>query len=317
MARGMSRLVAVMVLATPIRGWGQATEPPRPLNASEYQALVRGEQELTYASLPFMIFGLPRQPSNNGNLRVLYEATIAPPLVVSGGRRPLLVAITPKIVVRQYAGGSYPVPSPSFMPRLSVYWWGWPYATRTQIDSVVYGFLRLGHHSNGQEDSFYEGGTPPVINYKSGDFFTNYLEAGMLRRFFRGGVTGSSQLSFEWHPEGWMAKAMRPIYGRYRAHLDTHIQLAPKALRPVHAVELAVGYIGGSLLPDRRAVRDRFTVAAKAFSDLGKVGDFQPFVSYYAGQDYYNIRFDRNISVLQLGVLAGARRLTTAGASAK
>jgi hypothetical protein len=308
-ARVLGRLTAVTTLGMPLRGWAQPTEPPRPLSAAEYQALVRGEQEPTYASIPFMMFGLPRQPSNNGELRVLYEATIAPPLVVSGGSKPLLVAITPKIVVRQYAGGSYPVPPPSFMPRISVYWWGWPYAARTQIDSVVYGFLRLGHHSNGQEDSFYVGATPPAFNYKSGDFFTNYLEAGVLRRFFRGPLTGSNQLSFEWHPEGWMAKAMRPIYGRYRAHLDTRLQLAPKALRPVHGVEVAVGYIGGSMLPDRRDAGDRFTVAAKAFSDFGKVGDFQPFLSYYAGQDYHNIRFDRNISVFQVGVLAGARRL--------
>ena len=299
--------LAILVLsATTINA--QAVEPPRPLTSSEYQALVRGEQEPTYASIPFLMFGLPRQPSNNGDLPILYEAMIAPPLVVSGGRRPLLIAITPKVVVRQYYGGSYPVPPPSFMPRISAYWWGWPYAPRTQIDSAVYGFVRLGHHSNGQEDSFYVGGAPPVVNYESGDFFTNYIEAGIMRRFFRGPVSASQQLSFEWHPAGWMAKAMRPIYGRYRMNLDTRVQLARKALRPVNGVQLTLGYIGGSMLPDRRDVRSRMTLGVKALSDFGRVGDFHPFVSYYTGQDYYNIRFDRNISVVQFGVLAGARR---------
>ena len=134
---------ASLVLNATIAG-AQAVEPPRPLTSSEYDALVRGEQEPTYASIPFMVFGLPRQPSNNGNLPILYEATIAPPLVVSGGRRPLLIAITPKVVVRQYYGGSYPVPPPSFMPRISAYWWGWPYAPRTQIDSAVAAFTRVG-----------------------------------------------------------------------------------------------------------------------------------------------------------------------------
>ncbi len=289
------------------------TEQPRPLGRTEYDALVRGEQEPTYASLPFLMFGLPREPSRNGNLPILYEATVAPPLILAAGRKPLLVAVTPKIVVRQFYGGSYPVPPPSFMPRISAYWWGWPYAPRRQIDSAVYGFLRLGHHSNGQEESFYDSTSPPAINYKNGDFFTNYLEAGIMRRFFRGQLQGSNQLSFEWHPEGWMAKAMRPIYGRYRGHLETRVQLAPKALRPVHGLSLSVGYIGGSLLPERRNVRDRTSLGLKLFTDIGKVGDFQPFVSYYTGQDYYNIRFDRNISVLQFGVLAGARRTSQAG----
>ena len=101
---------------------------------------------------------------------------------------------------------------------------------------------------------------------------------------------------------------MRPIYGRYRAHLDTHVQFAPQSFGPVHGVQLGLGYIGGSLLPERRNLGGRTTVSLRVFSDFGRVGDFQPFASYYAGQDYYNIRFDRNISVIQLGLLAGAHR---------
>ena len=300
--------IGTIAAFSPIRLDAQVVQPPRPLTSSEYDALVRGEQEPTYASIPFLMFGLPRQPSNNGDLPILYEATIAPPLVVAAGRRPFLIAITPKVVVRQYYSGSYPVPPPSFMPRISVYWWGWPYAPRTRIDSAVYGFLRLGHHSNGQEDSFYVGGAPPEFNYESGDFFTNYIEAGILRRSFHGRASASQQLSVEWHPAGWMAKAMRPIYGRYRAHLETHVQLPPKSFRRVQGVHVGLGYIGGSMLPERRSVGDRVTLLLRVFSDIGRVGDFQPFVSYYAGQDYYNIRFDRNISVVQLGLLAGARR---------
>jgi len=310
------QIFALVTLAVSRRQLSAQTEQPRPLGRAEYDALVRGEQEATYASLPFLVFGLPRERSRNGDLPILYEATVAPPLILAAGRKPLLIAVTPKIVVRQYYGGSYPVPPPSFMPRISAYWWGWPYAPRRQIDSAVYGFLRLGHHSNGQEERFYDSTSPPpfAINYKNGDFFTNYLEAGIMRRFFSGPVQGSQQISFEWHPEGWMAKAMRPIYGRYRAHLNTNIQLAPKALRPVYGVELSLGYIGGSLLPERRDVRDRTTIGLRVLLDIGKVGDFQPFASYYTGQDYYNIRFDRNISVIQIGAIAGARRLSQAGA---
>ena len=65
-------VIAILVLSAATMD-AQAVEPPRPLTSSEYQALVRGEQKPTYASIPFLMFGLPRQPSNNGNLPILYE----------------------------------------------------------------------------------------------------------------------------------------------------------------------------------------------------------------------------------------------------
>ena len=269
---------------------------------------MRGEQEPTYASIPFLTAGMPRLASNNGDLPLMYEAAVAPPFVVSTGRFPLLAAITPRIVVRQYYGGSYPVPPPSFMPRISLYWWGWPYAPRSQIDSAVYGFLRIGHHSNGQEDSFYVNGTPPAFNYESGDFFTNYLEGGVMRRAWWGRTSASQQLSFEWHPAGWMAKAMRPIYGRYRVHARTGVRLASGVVRPVRNAELSLGFISGSMLPGRRDLRSRAMLGLRLDSDVGRLGDFAPFVRYYTGQDYYNIRFDRNIAIVQVGVQSGVRR---------
>lgn len=307
------------MLALPAVTQAQDTPERRSLDRAAYAALVRVEQEPSYASLPGLVFGLPRENHKGERLRILYEAAIAPPFFLFAGRQPFLIAVTPKIVVRQYAGGSYPVPPPSYMPRITAYYWGAPFATRTHVDSAIYAFLRLGHHSNGQEGLFYDTTvTPRQVNIRDGDFFTNYLELGLVRRRFgRERVMGAQQASLEWHPEGWMAKAMRPIYGRYRAHVDTHLRFTDGGWGPLDGAIISVGYIGGSLAPERRTMRSRATVAATLTSNIGDLGDFQPFVGYYAGQDPYNIRFGRSVSVLKIGMMTAMPAEGASGGGAR
>jgi hypothetical protein len=300
---------AIVVLTLLISASARAQDSAAaPLSRAAYAALVRVEQEPTYASFPGLLFGLPRDPHNGQTLRILYEASISPPLFVYGGRKPVLVAITPKVIVRQYAGGSYPVPPPSYMPRITAYYWGRPFSQRTHVDSATYAFLRLGHHSNGQEGLFYDTtAAPGTINYRDGDFFTNYLEFGLVRRFARSTHAGARQLTFQWHPQGWMGKPTRSLYGRYRTQFTSRFVLS-ESFRIVDGADISVGYIGGSMLPGRRDVRSRTTVAASLYSDLAEFGDFQPFVRYYTGQDYYNLRFSRNISTFMIGAVVGSAR---------
>lgn len=281
-----------------------AQEPTErePLSRAAYQALVRVEQEPSYATVPFLMFGLPDNESRDGPLRLLYEASLSPAFFLFAGKRPWLVAVTPKIVLRQFYDGSEPVPPPSYMPRITLYYWGRPFLQRTDIDSVVYSFLRVGHHSNGQEEPFYD--STGAVNTKNGDFFTNFLEVGVSKRFFgRGPTIGTQQLSFEWHPAGWQAKAQRPIYGRYRARAGTRLQWPGSALGEIDGAMLETQYIAGPLAPGRRNVRSRLTVSATVYAELKDLGDFSPFVSYYTGQDYYNVRFGRQISVVRAGVM--------------
>lgn len=299
------------LLAMATAAAAQDTIQRQPLSRAAYAALVRVEQEPTYASIPGLLFGLPREPHGGIRLRIMYEAAIAPPLFLYAGRKPWLLALTPKVIVRQYAGGSYPVPPPSYMPRLTAYYWGRPFAQRTHVDSARYAFLRLGHHSNGQEGFFFDttAGVPPgTINRSNGDFFTNYLEFGLVRRLVRRAHVGSRQLSFQWHPEGWMGKPTRPIYGRYRTQLTSRFAFTQGRLKIVDGADFSLGYIAGSMLPGRRDVRSRTTLAASLYSDIAELGDFQPFVRYYTGQDYYNLRFDRNISTFMIGAVVGSAR---------
>lgn len=280
----------------------------RALDRADYSTLIRAEQEASYVSLPFLAFGIPREPHKGKNLPLLYEATIAPPFFIPFGRNPLLVAVTPKLVLRQFAGGSYPVPPPSYMPRVTAYWWGWPYRVQTRLDSASYAFFRVGHHSNGQEGDYYLPTNPPQVDYKQGDFVTNYLELGVSQRVLaRNLVDGAQTLSLEWHPRGWMNRDVRNGYGPLRVNLAGRMEL----LRGVSALSgglVSLTYIVGSLAPDRRNLQSRLAFGYTLFSDFGLLGDFSMFASYYTGQDYYNIRFDRNISVFRIGALAGVRR---------
>ena len=280
----------------------------RPLGRGDYSALIRAEQEASFLSLPYLAFGLPRELHDGERLRLLYEAAIAPPFFIPFGRAPLLLAVTPKVVLRQYAGGSYPVPPPSYMPRATLYWWGWPYVPKQRLDSAAYAFVRAGHHSNGQEGDFFLATQPRTVNYASGNFVTNYVEAGVSQRVVaRRLLDGAQTLSAEYHPKMWMNPELRDSYGPLRLHLDARAQL----LRRVSALEggvLSLTYIAGPLAPGRRNVRSRTAFGYTLYSDLGLLGDFSLFASYYTGQDYYNIRYDRNISTVRLGAMAGVRK---------
>jgi hypothetical protein len=307
--RAVAALASSLIAVVDARAQDSAARTP--IGQRELIALVRAEQEPSYASIPWLMWGLPREAHAGGELRVLYEATIAPPFFVSPGRNPLLLAVTPKIVVRQFAGGFYPVPPPSYMPRITAYYWGWPYTRRTHVDSAAYAFLRLSHHSNGQDNDYLLSTSPPVVNYHDGKFSTNYLELGIVQHLLRAGpIAGAQQLSVEWHPPGWTRAETRSTYAPYRVHLNSHVQLVH--LRPVEGSVLSVAYLLGSTTPNRRSVLSRGVLSYTIYSGVGQLGDFALFASYYTGEDYYNIRFDRNISTFKIGALAGVRRLPSA-----
>jgi hypothetical protein len=305
----IGEIVAGAVLVAAAAG-AQDAVPSRAPGRADFTALIRAEQEPSYASIPWLLFGLPREMHTGGNLRVLYEATVAPPFFVSLGHAPLVIAVTPKIVIRQYAGGFYPVPPPSYMPRVTMYYWGRPYARRTRADSIVYAFLRLSHHSNGQDSDYFTSTNPPRVNYATGKFSTNFLELGLVQPMVHGGpIVGAQELSVEWHPPGWTRVEIRPIYAPLRVHLTSHVELLRPRLGPLEGAVLSLGYLGGPTTPNRRSVASRGILSYTIYSGVGQLGDFALFANYYTGEDYYNIRFDRNISTFKIGALAGVRRL--------
>jgi hypothetical protein len=306
------RLRAAAMLVLPLiaveNARAQDRAPTTSIGLSEFEALVRAEQEPSYASIPWLLWGIPREPHVGGELRALYEATIAPPFFVSPGRNPLLLAVTPKIIVRQFAGGFYPVPPPSYMPRITAYYWGWPYTRKSRIDSTGYAFLRLSHHSNGQDNDYLLSTSPPVVNYHDGKFSTNYLELGIVQHLLSAGpIVGAQQLTLEWHPLGWTRAETRSIYAPVRVHVNSHVEFVH--VRPVEGSVLSLGYLMGSTTPNRRSTLSRGILSYTMYSGVGQLGDFALFASYYTGEDYYNIRFDRNISTFKIGALAGVRRL--------
>jgi hypothetical protein len=311
LARLRLRAVAALAILAAVVPAARAQDTARAdrIGRAGYVALVRAEQEPSYSSVPWLMWGLPREPHAGGELSVLYEATIAPPFFVTPGHNPLVLAVTPKIVVRQFAGGFYPVPPPSFMPRITAYYWGWPYAPRTSIDSAAYAFLRLSHHSNGQDNDYFLPTVPPQVNYRDGKFSTNFLELGIVQQLLQAGpIIGAQQLSLEWHPPPWQRAETRPIYAPVRIHLNSHVEFLRRR-NPLEGAVLSLAYLAGPTTPNRRNVFSRGILSYTLYSGVGQLGDFALFASYYTGEDYYNIRFDRNISTFKIGALAGVRRL--------
>jgi hypothetical protein len=80
--------------------------------------------------------------------------------------------ITMKIPLRMYMEYSMPVKTPSFMPRLTYYFWF--KRLNDPSDNLLYFSIMLSHHSNAQKGNFYnDDGT---LNVETGNFSTNYLE---------------------------------------------------------------------------------------------------------------------------------------------
>ena len=113
-----------------------------------------------------------------------------------------------------------------------------------------------------------EFGFDSCINYKDGDFSTDYVELGLVQRAVAGGKTGLRQVSFEWHPDGWMVKPLRPIYGPYRIHMQARIAIPKVRLSGVEAMDVALSYIAGPVLEGRRDPLDRVSMITSQRPDL-------------------------------------------------
>src|SRR3989442_7194289 len=108
-----------------------------------------------------------------GNIEPLFfEANVAPHF--GAGWPKLGLVLTSKVVlrIRNDSTHSPPIRTPSYMPRITLYWWG-PFRG-TSTSSAFLSFT-LSHHSNGQAGPVYLADTTPPNTF-DGSFSTNFLE---------------------------------------------------------------------------------------------------------------------------------------------
>ena len=285
-----------------------------PITAQSLTSLAKGNN-VNFATAPvrYRLVQEQLEPSyitvlgGGGNIEPLFfEANVAPHF--GAGWSKWALVITSKIVLRMRNDSTHsaPIRTPSYMPRITLYWWGPFRGTSTSSEFLSF---TISHHSNGQAGPFYVANTT-TPNTFDGSFSTNFLELDYHRVFQLG----------ENHGVGWLKAGVRmhvPVdedaelrssagdnqYGRYRLLLST-LSRRPLPLLPRIPVVLQFDYfyiLDGRFQGHRFFSADRlgasgtFNVALRTEALLGF------FVNGYVGQDYYNIWYKQRLKVVRVG----------------
>ncbi len=246
-------------------------------------------------------------PFNIGNIDpIWFEANVMPDFIIRESKSARLMGvITPQIIIRMYQEESFPVRTPSYIPQITIY-----YAPTTKPDNertILFG--RIAHHSNGQEDDFYLPGQ--VVNLKSGNFSTNYLQAGAIRSRYSKKLNAWQFFSthLEMHPKGWSAPELRNRYSPLRWQVAMSVYKNPFAKKPDRhnksqlSVTAKASWMFGEVDNWKTFASDRLTVDITFNLHPGFFEEIGFFVNFYYGMDYYNIYFNEMLQVVRFGIM--------------
>jgi hypothetical protein len=226
---------------------------------------------------------------------LIFEANVAPHFSLFPRGWQAALFLTPKILLRMFAEESQPVWTPSYMPRLTLVAW----LTERLEGPTFYGSLTLSHHSNGQAGPFFN--PDGSVNHEDGDFSTNYLEPSLAMVMHEGRFFGWNAVALEWHPGFNQNDELEGRYGFWRVHyaatLVTRLFWEGKIQLRVSAIVDDVQRPSNA--PSVGALR-RFPVQVRY---IGRIPGLEVgiFAAGYAGQDYYNIWFDRMVAMGLIG----------------
>lgn len=268
-------------------------------------------------------FSMFREPSyismagGIGNIdRLVFEADIIPYYQVSlSNTNKWGVELSPQVVLRMFNQESFPVRTPSFMPRVTAYY----HILESKNKPIdLFGYFSWCHHSNGQEDSFYQQDSIS-INTLTGNFATNMVEAGIFlskpdrRNPYAVHYTKFSTVYHYYHiPE------LDNRYGDLRFFVDfqTSANLS-RSMRHFGVIKrdlpqrtstlnisTKIGWIAGNMADVKTFDAKRLIFKNTLSFKPGIFKDVTLFAQFYYGQDYYNIYFDRTLKVLRFGISA-------------
>lgn len=249
-----------------------------------------------------------------GNLTPLYfEAYLAPYYIIHlKTKTNWAIELSPQMAIRMRRESSFPIKTPSYMPRVTYYH---NFYEKLSIQNHVIPFVSVVHHSNGQKGDFYnEDGS---INTRNGNFATNFLEAGTFvtrlndkNRNRRDYFKSYASYHFANDPN------LKGMYGFFRLNFEYKLiyQLSPyhektgkkRVINEKHRLRqsLKAGWIFGEM-NDAHAgnLKERLTIKYTLSYHPKIAEDMSIFIQYYYGQDYYNIHFNENISILRFGLM--------------
>lgn len=244
-------------------------------------------------------------PTDIGNIEpLMFEANVNPSFVIRERKDSKLMALlTPQIIIRMYNEASYPVRTPSYIPQISFYY----LANKADALNYLVLFGKIAHHSNGQDGNFYNENNS--INLLTGNFATNFMEFGFLKTAYSNRLKAikSIKSSIEIHPKSWILKELKGKYSGLRWHnsftsfkfplTDSHSDKANFSLKAETTLMLD-NYKDLNLFDF-----DRFNASLTFYCHPKFLEDIGLFVQFYHGMDYYNIYFERQISVIRFGLM--------------
>lgn len=197
--------------------------------------------------------------------------------------------------------------------------------------SYAYGSVSCMHYSNGQDTGVYYLATPPRHDYRNGDFSTNFLKVGLhyavqtrTRDLFiasvgyRYEIDGGGVFAFMDEQKGsygrqrilgslvWRSKAQERLLGLFRWRLTKPFEYDGHRYRLREMFQTRVKVEATHIADDLgRYSHDRpYRTGIEAVLEVQRLRDYAIglIVRGYTGRDYLNIRYDRVITLVNIGL---------------
>lgn len=275
-------------------GFGQNTDSILKTDLSKIVMVNQGSSYITF-------------PTDIGNIEPLwFEGNIIPNFQLRQTKDSRLMGVvTPQIILRMYQEESFPVRTPSYIPQFTLYYLFSDQGN--QKSTSFYG--RIAHHSNGQDESFFlDNGD---INTKSGDFSTNYFEAGMIRTNINKQFNAFQffKTSLEIYPQSWYTDDLNGIFSPVRWHNTFSIFKIANNIKDYKqcsadiSLKAEATWMFGSFNEWGIASINRLRLSFTFYYHPRFLEDVGLFVQYYQGLDYYNMSFNHQLYVLRFGIM--------------
>jgi hypothetical protein len=256
----------------------------------------------------YILFG-----SGLGNLEpLIFEGNLAPYFMISISEKVRWgIELSPRIVIRMYNKYSLPIRTPSFMPKVTFFY---QFLDKENGKRDLFTYISVMHHSNGQEGDFFNADST-TINTLTGNFSTNWIEGGFfLSRPNAKLLFNTNYIKLFATYNFMQEKKLSGTYGRLRYFVNVkstvklskafRIIIAPddKNKKYVFNQSIKLGWIAGKLNDEQTFNIKRLILDYSLSFTPTFLKDVNIFIQYYYGQDYYNIYFDRQLSVIRIGI---------------
>jgi hypothetical protein len=251
--------------------------------------------------------------SGLGNLEpLIFEGDIIPYFMISLSQNARWgMEISPRIIIRMLNKYSYPVKTPSYMPKATIFY---QFPDNRLGKRDFFTFLSWMHHSNGQDGNFYNVDSTS-INTASGNFTTYWVEGGLfLSRPNKHLKFNTNYVKFYAAYNYKQQEELDGLYGHFRffVNIKNTVKLSD-AFRTIVASEnnskkyvfdqsIKIGWIADNLIDTKIIEKKRLIFNYTLSFKPAFLKDVNFFIHYYYGQDYYNIHFNRQLSVIRFGI---------------